>query len=202
QQVDHVFANMNLDEVKSGLLYEFSLPLFDLVSIPKEEGINSIQWRGLYTSIMSAQVNENLRLLHLNSVKKRADSYREDGLIPVGIFDYELQRLKQDSSIQNLVVYQNGQLFDVSGNNNTPYETIRATAACPLQMTSSEGSVSYIFAKNLFFSAQELPDVLEVDFVDGSGFREVSWDTPVQVHYPEKGLKDLTFRLFMREILR
>ncbi len=71
EQVNNLFEQMDLKEIPSGLLLEFSSPLVDLSATSPKEMIHTVQWRSFYAGLMSAQVNENIRLLHLVSVNKK-----------------------------------------------------------------------------------------------------------------------------------
>lgn len=195
-----IFSEIQLKEIPSGFLSEFSSPVFDLKLLESDTTtLNCIQWRMAYANLMSAKVNDNTKMLHLKSVNRRIKGYQEKGLVPVAILNYDLERFKSDALEKNLVLYQNNKLFDVSGKNQTPFETFSVFAAAPMQKVSRKGDISYIFPSKLFFTNRGEVSKLEVDFDDGKGWQTLKWEAPVTVTYAEKGVKEIQFRLTFAE---
>lgn len=181
QKVSKLFEHIDLEKrVEKGLLYEFASPLMDITAIPEDQVISPIQWRIAYGVLMSAQVNESVKIRDLRDINKETDQLRTEGITPLLFMDYSLNRLRPDALEKNLLLLQNGQFFDVSGENESLFEETEVFLAAPSDTYTRTGQAKFLLTKSLFLSNKEgTPEQVEADFGDGKGWQTLKWETPL-----------------------
>jgi hypothetical protein len=112
---DHVFANMDLTQVPSGLLSDYALPITRLSSfngsLDSTIFTSPLRCQLIYATLLSAVVNPNAQL-DIAGIGNY--SYGGDTM-PYKILFYDYHRLKEDGIVQGLISVTNNQLTDISG---------------------------------------------------------------------------------------
>lgn len=133
-----------------------------------------------------------------------------NNVIPLGIIDFNVHRLKRDAIDNGDLLLNNEQLYNVAGRN--PFEQLRVLTMSPLLNSVTGNTLSFTLPANHVFtnvthsnsSGQNMLSNLAIDADDGQGYRNVSLSSgtsgnlisqPFSATYAVSGTKTIGFKM-------
>jgi len=196
-----VFENVDLSQVPSGILSDYSLSLVDDSlyngQILSDNIVSSQIWRGLYSDLWSGEVNSNANMLDLASINNKIEAHASDDVAVIPILFYNYHRISLDALDRNLMYVNNGKLYDTPGRTSSPYISQTAFAATSMKSRfKTKGSLNFVFEQDCFFSNTGLTITnMQIDADDGGGYRTVSFGNVFTASYSNGGNKDLKVKM-------
>ncbi|WP_423130249.1 T9SS type A sorting domain-containing protein [Gaoshiqia sp. Z1-71] len=197
-QMSQIFANVDLSQVPSGLLYDYGLglvadTLFDGTLV--DDNMQALHlWKSLYTDIWSSQVNSSGNLTSLESVNQLIESNSSSSAVLIPVLFYKYHRISPDAITNNLMYINNDQIFDTPGRVQSPYINQIAFAAAPVEseIDAMSGQVKMKLQQATFFtnSTSNVTSIY-VDGGDGSGYKQVNWGNEFSFSYGTDGYKEV-----------
>jgi len=196
EQVQEPFETLDFSQVQTGVLYDRAHLFSEAgqhTGQPGEAAIGYGTWKQLYAEMALGEVSSPGPLSSLDDVTEEAMNRAvQDKVVPIVVMDLQYDRIKETAVEDGLIERrQDGQLYDVSGSSETPYETDTAFAATPVGEVVRDRSVTFALDGDLYSgnSSRGTPDYFEVDLGDGSGFQQVSFGGQVTAAYTSDGEK-------------
>lgn len=199
-RLDYIFGWIDKSQVPTGFLEEYGAALIPLDVfngvLSDSNRVDENVWRMAYGSLQSSRIYGSNPLPNLYNVNSEVERFSGGAAVPVMMLFAEYNYLRPDAVSANLLTIENDQLFDVVGRPTSPYNKRLLFAASPANNYSAQdGSVSLIFKPELFFNASPKSiNAIAIDFDDGRGYINASWNTPVSATYSSAGLKQLKIR--------
>ena len=122
--------------------------------------------------------------------------------IPISLLIGQYNTVRTDAFSSNLLSYNSSsnQVFDVAGRTQNPYNTINLFAACANKQQSLSGSETFIIKSNLIWNnTSKTISQLQIDFANGSGFQNITIDSPISVSYSDTGYKRWTIKAILSD---
>ena len=198
QQLQHRFAPIDKAQVPGSVLFDLCVPLVNpslFRGVLHDSNYADINTFGaLYGQFRMGSVLPANELpspeIYLDKIARpRRDT------IPFAFMAMQYGIVRPDAILQNLLSYNNGQIFDVPGRSQSPYLSDTTYVASPLQATAQNLSFVFEFPQELFFSnLSGAATEYAFDPGDGSGWHTVVPGTLLTVSYPDAGQKTLRFR--------
>jgi len=201
-KMNHIFHYLNKSLVSSGMLRDYGIEFLNLdhytgAALHDSNYVSVAEWRLLYNSLYSSQINSNASLLALDSVNRLIDrfNYSNMAITFIGLH-YNYQQFKANAVTSNLVSVSNGRLYDVSGRPSTPYETRQIFAMAPIRQAAFTGDNQFIFRPELFLSnTGKTISGIAYKKQGASVYQAVAFNTPFSIHYDSSGVYDLSIRI-------
>lgn len=158
-KMNYIFHHLNKSFVTTGMLRDYGIEFLNLdnytgSSLLHDSNYVSVhEWRMLYSSLYSSQINNNANLLGLDSINRLIDKYNYSNM-PITFISqhYNYQKFKDNAITSNLISVSGERLYDVSGRPSTPYETKSLFAVAPIRQAAFTGHNEFIFRPELFLS--------------------------------------------------
>lgn len=200
--LDNVFANIDKSQVPTGFLAEYALPLVPLDvfngTLADSSRTTPDGFRFIYGTIYSARIYGANSLPTLSDLNARiaAAEAAAGTAIPVMTQRIYYSTVQANAFSANLLSLQNGQVFDVAGRTQSPYEGHMVFAVAPARNYSATGNVSFVFPYSLFIQSGGAPvGSVAVDFGDGRGYvPDPNYTQPLATSYAKAG----TYRVKVR----
>lgn len=203
-----IFAPLDKTKITTGLLREYGIDFtnpdnYTGKTLHDSNWVTLTDWRMLYTSLYSQQINSNAGMLYLDTVNKRIGQYALSNM-PVSFIclDYNFQGLDTNAVSRNLISISNGQLHDVAPASSakiiipTPYITYSAFAVATTQQKIFTGSTQLIFRPQLFFSnTGKTIAALAIDPFGNGAYQTANFNTPITVNYADTGLYTINIKI-------
>lgn len=158
-------------------------------------------FRYIYATLYSAFVygSQLPTIQDLNSRVATAETNAGPGTIPLMAQRIDYATVRADAFSTNLLAYQNGQVVDVAGRAQNPYQMRTAFAVAPTRTYSATGNVSLImpsaiYTQRRFYGGPPYPTGKYLDFGDGRGYLPVTWDQAIAANYSTAGTKRVKVR--------
>jgi len=127
-KMNYIFQNVNKSLVTTGFLKDYGIEFLNLDnykgSVLHDSNFVSLdEWRLLYSSLYSSQINSNANMLYLDTINRLINKYNYTSM-PVtfaGLY-YTYHRFRDDALTANLMSINNGRLYDVAGRTQSPYQ--------------------------------------------------------------------------------
>lgn len=199
-KMNYMFDHLDKTPVTTGLLREYGIDFqmledYNGQSLTDSNWVTLTDWRGLYGTLYSEQINGNANLLYLDTVNHLIGKYAQSTL-PVSFvcLYYNYQVIDTNAVINNLISISNGQLYDVPNRPMAPYITHSTFAIATTQQKVFTGSPQLIFRPELFLSnTGKSVSSLQVDA--GTGYQAASFNTPITLNYTSSGLYPITVKV-------
>ncbi|MFA0961457.1 T9SS type A sorting domain-containing protein [Roseivirga sp. BDSF3-8] len=203
----HIFAQVDPAYVPSNLLYDYGYNLADVTPYQGQAGTTAatdyLGWQALYASLYSMQFStytmQEPAVVHqriMQSAIAVTETLGDNGVsspVTMPVMDYAYQRFRTDALPGGYVEIINEQVVHKQGN---PFTTAHAVAMVPRRNQLRGPSQTFVFVDSLYFTNTGTPlPALSVDLGDGSGYRTVSWNSPVHAWYGADGRKDIRLRM-------
>jgi hypothetical protein len=200
QQINNVFANLDKSQVPTGYLAGYGVPLVSLEALNgtlvDSNRTNTDVWRQAYATLITSQIYGTATLPRLDTLAARLDrASAASSSIPIAIERLNYAALRPDAVSAGLLTVQNGQLFDVPGRSQSPYQVRTLFVAGPARTYSRDGNVSFVFPQNLHVqNGAGSVSTIQLDFGDGQGYHTAAWGQPLSTVYCTAG----TYRVKVR----
>jgi len=217
-QVNQIYQFVDRTQVTTGLLSDYGVAFTDLSMYngvrTTTNYLSYAEWQAVYLTLYSYRFNDNLQMIHPVLAGDAVDNYTAnsnggsnslDRLVYaaanplthyiVGLH-LQYQQFKADAISSNLVYVSNNQIHDTPGRPASPYDTKDAFAFAIHEQRLSGSNHNFLLRNDLFFSntGKSITSV-QIDFGDGSGYRTITFNTPVSVSFSSNGVKNVLFRV-------
>jgi hypothetical protein len=201
QFLDHVFAPLDKSLVPTPFLEEYGrryLPLDVFNGTLTDSSLTTIRaFRLAYATVGTGGVTSQVPLPTLADLNTRLRTQEAASeAIPIVVQRIDYATLRPDALTAGLLAAQNGQLYDVPGRTQSPYQLRTLFMASPARSWTRTGDVSFVFAQNLHVqSGGGSVNKLSIDFGDGRGYLPVTWGQPIGTNYCTAGTKRVKVRV-------
>jgi len=194
-KMGYIFSNVDRSQITTGLLRDFGIDFLDLdnfsgTSTNDSNFTSLVEWRCLYASMYSDQINGNASMLALDTLNKLLNNYASPGgPINLATLFYTYQSLDPNAITNHLLTVQNGiQLYDVSGRTQSPYDSETLFAIAPVRQSASVGANQIVFSSNLMFgNTGKTLSSIQVDPMGTGYYQSASLDVPINISYDSAG---------------
>lgn len=198
----YIFEHVDRDQINSGLLSEYGIEFLELANyngtaLADSNYVGLQEWRLLYASLYSAQINDYASMHYLDTINNRVLHYISLAQpISIAVLHYNYQSLRSDAVNANLLTVSNDQLYDVPGRPQSPYQTNQVFAAAPIRQAAVLGDNDIIFRPELFFAnTGKTVASLALAVGDTSSYQTMAFNVPLTVNFTEAGFVDITIRI-------
>src|SRR5690606_35157528 len=116
-------------------------------------------------------------------------------VIPLAIIHSDYESFSNEA-FQNNIIRKDADGFITRTNNNPVFEQKQITLSAPLRSSSKGLQTKFVLSdSNIFNTTNQVIESIQVDFNDGTGFRNIILNKNMAVDYPEVGIKEITFKL-------
>ncbi|MBX7205663.1 MAG: hypothetical protein K1X81_09595, partial [Bacteroidia bacterium] len=190
QMFDSCYKNLNLDYATTGLLIDKAIPTINVQAYSGLTGdtilSDNFAWRRAYGTLRRAFIDSTEAFDTLEKVIGLMEAYQDSGYMPIGIINYQYNRIKL-TAIEDSLIYVSGiRLFDVTGRSESPYEIKNCFMAAPYIHESDTEIITFVFNPAMYFTNDTRTlDHMEVDFGDGNGYVVVGLNSYSVIDYGE-----------------
>jgi hypothetical protein len=197
-----IFQNVDKSQVSTGFLKDYGFEFLNPDhytgnSLHDSNYVGLQDWRLLYATLLSCQVNSQASPAGLSSVNSQISTYNY-GNMPLTFvsMDFGYDRLREDALNANLMYVSNDQLFDVPGRLESPYETASMFAIAPTHQQMLQGSNQIIFRPELFYSnnGKTVSDIA-YNIGGGSSYTSIGFNTAANVTFDTTGWYTINIRV-------
>jgi hypothetical protein len=147
QRLNTIFAPLDKSQVPTAYLAEYGvrllpLRLFSGTALTDTNRTDMATLRYLRTSLASARVTGTDTLPDVPALNATAS-----GAIPLVVQYMPYASIRPDALQNNLLTVQNGQVFDVPGRSQSPYQTRALFAAAPSREYASSRTVTFLLPR-------------------------------------------------------
>lgn len=193
-KMNSIFQYVNKDKVPTGLLSDYGMQLiapngFD--GIPTDTNyVNFNVWKQLYFGMYDSRINTKITLQEPNPLFANIIARKSLAIM------YLNYNILDDTSIsRGLLTFNNEQIREVPGA-ASPYLSKELFVISPYNSSFNSKAVSFTFDRQCYVSNSGFTVTkLEVNFNNGSGFREAQWGIPISCTYSSNGEKEIIFRM-------
>ena len=194
QKLDRAFANVDVANVSSGILWDRALPL------SRAERFDGADDAPPATSSLLRQIVDELHRAALRPIaapnaselRSRGRLAETSGAIPIAVVDAAGQRIRAEAASDGTLRVSDGRIdFDAAA-----LEGVRVFAAAALADETRRGAeVRFVIPRDLWIAPERpAPARLSLDLADGGGFREVRFDEPITPRWSTPGRRELVLR--------
>ena len=197
---DSLFANVNMADATTGLLYDrvvpfANLPGFNSLRNPVVDTINANLFMQGYFELYNAAISPTGRPPYtVNELRNMVP--KDTNLINIGIVHYRYNTIDSNVAVQKLYFDEDSVLREDKSIAASLFVEDTIFFASPLVDRVEKGLLYYKVAGSTVFNNTE--DEIEnvyIDFGDGLGFRNIHFDETIPVYYSDTGTHILHFRL-------
>lgn len=201
-----MFSNLSNPNPDVRFLYDMSAKVTDSIYYTNisYDTSNVDNWFNIYSEMYYAAYDTTM-FLPVDMLFQNSFSEVQAGLIPIGIIDWNYNKLKMDAlSTDNYFIFDtiNNLIYDKSPRDSSPYLVDTLFTASPLVREVPFANVNFKISLEFLFTDPTTlwgPDdrKLEIDFDDGNGWIDfnINFSTIHQVIYPSSGLKRIKTRV-------
>src|SRR5439155_12197103 len=119
---DSVFKNLNKSYITTNILYDRVYPyaMLHMFNTTYFDTTNVHHFLQGYFELYSAKYN-NTNLLKPDSLKEKIKAVTTKGKVPIGIINFQFNRIDTDAISKNLLEDRNGIYYDVANRSGSPY---------------------------------------------------------------------------------
>ena len=147
----YIFEHVDRNPINTGLMSDYGMEFLELANydgtlLADSNYVGLNEWRLLYASLYSMQINNFASMLPLDSVNQRVfNRIGMDQPVNMVMLHYDYQSVRPDAVSAGLLTVSNDQLYDVSGRPASPYHTHQAFAVAPIRQAARLDSNTLIF---------------------------------------------------------
>ncbi len=188
KKMDFIFQHIDKSQITTGLLSEYGIDFMKLnnftgSSLNDSNYTSLSDWRMLYGSIYSMQLQQNSAVPALAGINTQVDQLntQTNTISFVGLY-YKYNSINANAS--SLFYASNGQLYDVVGRTQNPYDNNELFAFAPTVQTIVAGTTSFLFNNsNIYSNTTATIAQIDVDAFGNGNYQTVGLGTPLSVDY-------------------
>lgn len=192
------FGKLNKSRIYDGILINASVLPVDLdnFSANSQFEANYDTWIKMYYKIYSAHL-EQPKIPTAEEIYTKAEEYNKKGIIPLGICHFNYSAIRADAIDRGLLRLKDDVLYESSSSREDPYELKECIAFAPFSWRDNDaGNFTFMLSNEFIFDNTDSKiSSISVDFADGTGFRKIRINEPVNVVYGSSGLKTIRMNL-------
>ena len=196
--LDKMFQHLDKTKVPHGLLRDYAFELADLdiyngKELNDSNYVNKVGYENLLRTIRSSAVG--IKPFDAEEVLAAQYALNEKGKGVMGIVLYQYSYIKEDALTNNLIRYENEQVFDnvINGVWQNPYATGYTLGFSVQDSTLYGSTITYSFPATIWKSNITASSV-EFDADDGRGYILITKGGSHSVTYSSGGVKHLKMR--------
>ncbi|HEX7847915.1 MAG TPA: hypothetical protein VF476_19075, partial [Chitinophagaceae bacterium] len=200
--MNYVFHHVDKSQVATGLLRDYGIEFLNLdnyigTSLHDSNFLALDDWRQLYASLYSSQINSNAGLLYLDTINRLINKFNYTSMpISFACFNYNYNKIKDNAITNNLMYVNSDQLYDVVNRTESPYETKELFAIAPIRQAAFTGNNDFIFRPELFIgNTGKTISSIAYDTIGGNNYQTVAFNTPFAIFYDTTGFFDLSIKI-------
>lgn len=199
---NYIFANVNKTYITTGLLRDYGIDFMNLsnysgTTVNDSNYVGLGEWRFLYASLYSQQINSTAQLLYLDTLNRLFNNNASPSLpITFTTLYYSYQSLVPNAITSNLMSDSNGQLYDVPGRTQSPYASNDLFAVAPIRQATFVGTNQLLFSSALFFgNSGKTISTIQVDPLGTGSYQTISLNVPFNVTYDSSSAYIVNIRI-------
>ncbi len=200
-KMNYIFNNISHTQITTGLLRDYGIDfanpgIYDGKTLTDTNWVTLPDWRQLYASLYSEQINVPATMLYLDTINNLISKYASTDLpVTFACLYYNYNVLDSNAVSKNLMYIQNGQIYDVANRTQSPYLLHSAFAIASTQQQVFTGTNDLVLHPELFLSnTGKTISNLQMDPGTGT-YQTVSFNTPVTVNYDTAGFYAIRFKI-------
>lgn len=220
--VNEIFEDLDKSRIPHGILLDYAMEFIDVPSYngqltetqgpftyAKENYVDVDVIGNIYKTLYMGKVDADTTnypqlknyAQHWYQERLSYNATAQNTLVLGGLF-YHYSRIKETARDNNEITVSPFQqkYADkyINGVWQNPYETLATVAIAPPVSEHNKRSFEVVFPAELFLSnSSNQLQVLQIDFQDGQGFRNIAFDTPITVTYARNNIYTWTYRLLL-----
>lgn len=201
-KMNYVFqhTNTSTSQISTGLLEDYGIDFLNLdnytgLSISDSNFTGLCELRCLYASIYSFQISTN-GIAGLDTLNQKLNTYNSI-TIPVhfATLYYSYQYIDPNAVTNHLMTVTSGQVYDVSGRTQSPYDSKEVFAVAPIVQGLPSGTNELEFTSDMFFSnTGKTVSSIQVDPYGTGTYQSVTYNTPISVTYDTLGFYNINVK--------
>ncbi len=201
----YVFHYLNPFDVPTGLLQQYGidfLPVgnFTGASLTDSNFINLDEWRMLYASIYSYQIDSLPQLQYLSSINPSLSPYlNQDSIDPIVIEYFNYNSFLSNAVDSNLVSITCDQIYDVAGRTKSPYQNDTLFAIAPARqfMDINEGVNTFIVKTNFLYTntGKTISQLWVATDSLGNSWQSEPLNSPFSISFDSIGFFDIGIKI-------
>jgi len=201
--VNNVFGLLEAHRVPTGLLLDYAFDFtepkaFNGVTLHDSTLMEPGIFSELYKTLFTSRFNNSISLRHPHVHDSLFYIARQPEMITVSGLLFTYNAIDPNAQTNGKIDVVNGQLKDkyVSGVWQNPYQQLTTLAITPSVIQYSQQSVGVVFPQSLWLTnAGSSVSSIQFDAGDGTGYRSISFDVPLNISYPDTGWKHWKFKV-------
>lgn len=181
KSLDRMFEHIDKRTVPTGLLRDYAVEDEDLdffsgdAMLSDANVVTLVRYGKLLNTIGSASLLNDLSEDIEKSLKNH-DASRDRNVLTLSVMLFRYARIKENALTDNLIRYENGQVFD-NNKEESPYQMAYAFAGCCLTTTTEHSNITFKLPASLIFSNCDIGKI-EIDY--GQGYCSISSDNAIR----------------------
>jgi len=198
---DSVLKHVSLDSLKSNYFLDRALktsdPSFYNGSLNDSNWVDHFSWRRLYGTMVRAMVDTLTDTIpQLDSLLAYANNVEQTGKIALMMMDMDYDQIRADAVDEGLLEIRGAELWDINPRSDDPFEQKSVFAASPSFFYSDTNVVEFVLPSTLFISNRgKTIDYIQVNFDNGEGWNNISFDVPEIIVYDTSGTKEIVYEV-------
>jgi hypothetical protein len=202
QRMNHVFSPLEKNRVPHGLLRDFAMEFVDLedyngVSLTQNNWVDKAVFTDVYQTLFTSRIHTSAGTWQKpTDMDNTWHQQRVSGRLSLAGLCYRYANFRPDARSANLVTVSNDQIYDryVSGVWQNPYQTNVAVALAPAISSYKGRRFEVVLPSATWFSNQQIGSI-QLDPSDGGGYRTLTLNQPIIVHYADTGMVEWKYRV-------
>ncbi len=199
---NYLFQHIDKTPITTGLLRDYGIDFQELnnytgTALHDSNFTSLADWRMLYASLYSQQINSTASLMYLDTLNKLFSQYgiMGDPISFVGLY-YNYQSIDPNAQDNNQFYISNNQLYDVSGRSGSPYLTNEVFSVATTRQVAATGDNQFIFRSSLLFgNTGKTISSIQVDALGTGNYQTVTIGTAFTAHYDTAGLYNINITI-------
>lgn len=207
-QINAIFARLELSRVPYGLLKDFALEQTDLgnydgIYLVDSNKVDISAFNNIYQTLQSAKVNSSAySFTPLSTLGQLNLSRRSPGKIVLSGLFFRYSQIKENAVQNGQIRIVDNQVYDIynGGTWQNPYDVKNAFAISASTNYYEGKTQQFVLPADLWLS-NDLGSVgsIAFDAGDGQGFRTILPGQPIGVNYADGGNKSIIFKITLTD---
>jgi hypothetical protein len=185
-QQEAPYALLDFSEISTGL---FLSPELESEALPDGETpwmADFVQSRQVQFAMAKAQINNSTTLPNLKVLREAFKSQKSAmNVTPLTLHDLTYYTFVEDAEASGLLAFDGENYVDLTDETESPFEANDVFSLfVDLQKYSAQDHL-FLLSETMHFFSDEEGGILEIDFDDGLGLRDLAYNTPLAVHYDD-----------------